>query len=123
MSAQPTLGRSPAGWDSARVWLSRGSLALLVLWCGFWLWFAISVVSSEPRIAWQPVAFVLSVLALTFAACVFPRTGGVLLIAAGMWASYYYDNSGARALLAAPAIVLGALRAVGGGGGSGKSTR
>lgn len=90
---------------------SIASLALLVLWAGFWLWFSVSVVLSERTLAWQPYAFIATIIGLAAAAWRFPRIGGILMIAAGVAAAYYYDNVWARGLLATPAIVIGAIRA------------
>lgn len=110
MTLQPSL---PA--DSVRIRpilriISGVSLVALALWAGFWLWFSISVVISEPTLAWQPYAFIGSLIGLFVAAWRFPRAGGGMLIAAGLFAVYYYDNVWARGLLALPSLLIGIAR-------------
>lgn len=110
MTLQPSLQA-----ESVRIRLllrivSVVSLTALVLWAGFWLWFSISVVISEPTLAWQPYTFIGSLIGLSVAAWRFPKAGGIMLIAAGLFAGYYFDNVWARGLLALPALLIGIAR-------------
>jgi hypothetical protein len=82
---------------------------LLLAWAGFWAWFVIVVSVGElPRPPlWIPVAWLGSLALLVLLCWKRPTLGGLTLVAAGVGASVFFDNPGARALLAAPAIVLG----------------
>lgn len=83
--------------------------SLVVLWAAFWLWFIAAALISEP--SWEGLrhggVIAFAILAAAAAACIHPPVGGVLLIAGGVFAAWFFNNDGARALLAAPAVVLG----------------
>ena len=82
---------------------------LLLAWAGFWAWFVVAVSIGEPPPPppWIPLAWLGSLSGLVVLGWKRPELGGVALIAAGIGAALYFPNPGARALLAAPAIVLG----------------
>jgi hypothetical protein len=82
---------------------------LLVAWAGFWAWFVLAVSFGEapPPPWWIPTAWLGGLAVLVLLCWRWPKFGGLVLVAAGLWAGAYFDNSGARALLAAPAIGLG----------------
>lgn len=82
---------------------------LLLVWAGFWAWFVVMVTLGEsPSPAWWiPVAWLAGLAALVVLGWRRPTLGGLALLACGAWAAVYFDNSGARALLAAHALVLG----------------
>lgn len=84
-------------------------LGLLICWAGFWAWFvvAVSVGESKPPPLWIPVAWLGSLAGLVVLSWKRSTLGAVALLAAGIAAALYFPNSGARALLAAPAIGLG----------------
>ena len=92
MSPQIALSNAADRKERILRWFSVGSLAVLVLWCGFWLWFSISVVISERTLAWQPYTFIGSVVGLSIVAWKIPRAGGILMIVAALLAGYYYNN-------------------------------
>lgn len=85
------------------------SRALVVAWAGFWAWFVIAVSLGEPPAPplWIPAAWLTSLAALVVACWRWPVAGGALLAGAGIWAGAFFANPWARALLAAPAVVLG----------------
>lgn len=94
-----------------------GSIVLLVIWGGFWLWFAGASIFSEfdPETVHIPLfRFVLPVVALLVLGVLAPRVGGLLLIAGAAYAAVYYDNVWARLLLALPMLVTGLGLAVSG---------
>lgn len=90
--------------------LLRGGLrGLLLLWAGFWAWFVVAVSLGEAPAPpwWIPAAWLASLAGLVVLCWRWPALGGALLVAAGLWAGVYFASSGARALLAAPAVALG----------------
>jgi hypothetical protein len=94
--------------------------ALLLLWGGFWLWFAGASILSEfdpATLATPLLRFVLPLILLVALGIAAPRPGGILLIAASVYAAVYYDNTSARLLLALPAFLAGAALAIAGRGG------
>lgn len=93
------------GW-----WLGFIGRVLLLIWAGFWLWFASAVVISEGALPWQAAVFMLSVVVLAIWSWLEPRTGGILLLCAAIFAGIYFANIWARLLLALPAAVIGCLR-------------
>ena len=102
-----TPSASHATWQRVLRLLLRG---LLVLWAGFWAWFVVMASVGEPPAPpwWIPAAWLAS-LALLVALCwKRPTLGGLVLLAAGILAAVVFDDPGARALLAAPAVALGA---------------
>jgi hypothetical protein len=54
------------------------------------------------------VLFAAPVLVLTLLALIFPRIGGLLMIPAAIFGAWFFDDAGARMLLATPALLLGA---------------
>lgn len=95
----------PPGSRVLRILLRGLSLA----WAGFWAWFVVTVSLGESPAPpwWIPVAWLGSLATLVVLVWRWPTLGGLVLVAAGLWAAAYFDNAGARALLAAPALVLG----------------
>jgi hypothetical protein len=83
--------------------------ALLVVWASFWAWFVLAVSFGEaPQPPWWiPVAWLGGLGTLVALCWRWPGLGGAVLVAAGTWAGIHFDDPGARALLAAPAIALG----------------
>lgn len=110
MTSQPSLPADAGRMQRILRYVSATSLGALLLWAGFWLWFSISDVISEPTLAWQPYTFIGSLVALSLIAWKVPKVGGVLLVAAGLFAGYYFNNIWARGMLALPAMIIGAAR-------------
>lgn len=83
--------------------------SLVALWAAFWLWFIVASLVSEP--SWEGVrhgsVIALAIVGAATAACIYPPVGGTLLIVGGVFAAWFFNTDGARALLAAPAVVLG----------------
>jgi len=91
--------------------ISWGASLLTAAWGGFWVWFALMhVFDAESTTAdLLPVAlFTLPVLILSILAVVFPRIGGLLMLPAAVFGAWFFDDAGARMLLATPALLLGA---------------
>lgn len=88
-----------------------GASLLTVLWGGFWVWFALMHILDGENTAADLVPvllFTAPVLILSLLALIFPRFGGLLMIPAAMFGAWFFDDAGARMLLATPALVLGA---------------
>jgi hypothetical protein len=85
--------------------------ALLVVWAAFWAWFVIAASfggTEAPPPWWIPTAW-LSTLVLLLVLCwKRPTACGIALVVLGLAAAGFFDNAWARALLAAPAVLLGA---------------
>lgn len=91
--------------------LSWGASLLTAVWGGFWVWFALMHILSDKASASDiaPVMlFATPVLVLTLLALIFPRIGGLLMIPAAIFGAWFFDDAGARMLLATPALLLGA---------------
>lgn len=91
--------------------ISWGASLLTALWGGFWVWFALMHVFDGESTAADllPVAlFTLPVLILSILALAFPRIGGLLMLPAAVFGAWFFDDAGARMLLATPALILGA---------------
>lgn len=91
--------------------ISLGASLLTVAWGGFWVWFALMHLFSEESSAATlvPAAlFALPVLVLSLLALIMPRIGGILLLPAAVFGAWFFDDPGARMLLATPALLLGA---------------
>src|SRR5687768_3447814 len=97
---------SNATWQRVLRPVLRG---LLLVWAGFWAWFVVMVSVGEPPAPpwWIPAAWLASLAALVALCWKRPTLGGLVLLAAGVWAAIVFPDPGARALLA-PALVLGA---------------
>jgi hypothetical protein len=83
---------------------------LLAAWAGFWGWFvlAVSYGGAEAAPPWWIPAAGLGVLAvLVVLGWKRPLAGGIALVAVGLAAAAFFPNPAARALLAAPAVLLG----------------
>src|SRR5262245_53435174 len=94
-----------SAWARALRWLVRG---LMLAWAGFWVWFVIAVSVGEPPPPpwWIPAAWLSSLTALVLLGWKRPTLGGLAFLGAGGWAAIYFATPGARALLAAPALLL-----------------
>ncbi|HCT45728.1 MAG TPA: hypothetical protein DF699_10995, partial [Phycisphaerales bacterium] len=91
--------------------ISWGASLLTALWGGFWVWFALMHIFDGQSTAADLLLvalFTLPVLILSILAVVFPRIAGILLIPAAAFGAWFFDDPGARMLLATPALLLGA---------------
>ena len=91
--------------------ISWGASLLTVAWGGFWIWFALMhILGPESSAAdMMPVLlFATPVLILALLALIMPRVGGMLMIPAAIFGAWFFDDAGARMLLATPALLLGA---------------
>jgi len=91
--------------------ISWGASLISVLWGMFWLWFALMHIldGSDTSASIMPVViFSLPVLLLSMLALTMPRIGGILMIPAAVFGAWFFDDAGARMLLATPALLLGA---------------
>lgn len=91
--------------------MSWGVSLLTAIWGGFWVWFALMhILDGENTAAdiMTVVLFTTPVLFLSLLALATPRLGGLLMIPAATFGAWFFDDPGARMLLAAPAIALGA---------------
>jgi hypothetical protein len=91
--------------------LSWGASLLTVVWGGFWVWFALMHILGDDSSASDimPVLlFAAPVLILSLLALALPRLGGLLMIPAAVFGAWFFDDAGARMLLATPALLLGA---------------
>ncbi|MHA7814577.1 MAG: hypothetical protein ACX94C_14425 [Phycisphaerales bacterium] len=91
--------------------ISWGASLLTAAWGGFWVWFALMhVFDAESTTAdlLPVVLFTLPVLILSILAVVSPRIGGLLMLPAAVFGAWFFDDAGARMLLATPALLLGA---------------
>jgi hypothetical protein len=82
---------------------------LLLVWAGFWAWFVLAVTFGEDPAppAWIPLAWLGSLALLVVLAWRWPKLGGLVLLAGGIWSALCFRDPGAQALLAAPAVGLG----------------
>jgi len=84
---------------------------LLVVWAGFWAWFVLAVSyggKEAPPPWWIPAVGLSALTLLVVLAWKRPAAGGVALVAAGLAAAGFFQSPSALALLAAPAVLLGA---------------
>lgn len=84
---------------------------MTALWGGFWVWFALMHVLDGENTAADlvpAILFAAPVLILSMLALIFPRIGGILMIPAAVFGAWFFDDAGARMLLATPALALGA---------------
>ncbi len=82
---------------------------VLLAWAAFWVWFVIaaSFGSELPPPVWITLAWLCALAALVCLCWKRPALGGLALALAAAWAAWFFSNPGARALLAAPAFVMG----------------
>lgn len=91
--------------------ISWGASLLTVAWGCFWIWFALMhILGPESSAAdIMPVLlFAAPVLVLSLLALITPRVGGLLMLPAAVFGAWFFDDAGARMLLATPALLLGA---------------
>jgi hypothetical protein len=91
--------------------ISWGASVLTVFWAGFWVWFALMHLTdgSDNAADFMPVlTFALPVLLLSMLAVVTPRIAGMILIPAAIFGAWFFNDPGARMLLATSALLLGA---------------
>ncbi len=81
-----------------------GRIALFA-WAGFWAWFLLAHVASEPP-APQPWIGLALVGALSLAAWFRPRLGALGLTAAGVWAAWFFGNTFAVTAITLPAALI-----------------
>jgi len=91
---------------------------LVLAWAVFWGWFVLMVGGGEIlHGTYQGVPYVATWAAaltgLTICVWRWPVLGGVLMLAAGLFAVVYFPSNGARLLLALPAGVIGVLAIAG----------
>ena len=81
-------------------------------WAGFWAWFVVMAGITDfhqglrgtiPMVG----AWLVALSALTATVWIWPRIGGILMLMAGVGAAFYFNSTGARFLLAVPAVVVG----------------
>lgn len=88
--------------------------ALICAWAGFWTWFCFNVAASEGGQSWLYGGGVIVVsLAIAAATLRWPRIGGALAIAAGLFSFWFFPGAQAALLMGLPPIVGGALAAAG----------
>ncbi len=104
LAAAPPSTVHPAG-HAAR-WVAR---SLLIVWAGFWLWFNIASMVGERDGAQPHLALALITVALAVTCWCWPRIGGVLMIAAGVFAARAFPHTAAFLLLAVPGTAIGVL--------------
>lgn len=91
--------------------MSWGASLLTALWGGFWVWFAVMHILDGESTAADIVPvflFATPVLILSLLALAMPRLGGLLMLPAAVFGAWFFDDPGARMLLATPALLLGA---------------
>lgn len=88
---------------------------LICSWAAFWMWFAGSVAISEGGQSWlYGGGVVLGCLAIAITVLRFPRIGGAVAIAAGLFIAWFFNGAQAILLFACPPII-GGLLTLGGG--------
>lgn len=93
----------------------RSGTALIGAWAAFWSWFAASVAISEGGQSWlYGGGIVLGCLTVALATVLWPRVGGALAIAAGLFIAWFFHGAQAILLFATPPIIGGTLAVVGG---------
>lgn len=106
-----TGAAAPIGPRIAR-WSGTG---LICAWAAFWIWFAGSVAISEGGQSWlYGGGVVLGCLVVAISAIGWPRIGGALGIAAGVFIAWFFRGADALLLFACPPIIGGLLAATGG---------
>jgi hypothetical protein len=96
-----------------RVDMSRVGLlvarVLVLAWAGFWLWFNIASALGERDGFTQHMVMAAVTLILAGTCWFWPRVGGVLMVAAGIFAAWAFHNSVAFTLLSLPAATIGVI--------------
>jgi hypothetical protein len=83
-----------------------GSACALV-WGAFWVWFAAwHLFDDAPGDALPVLGFTLPILALSIACVLAPRVGAILMIPSAVFAAWFFDDPGARLMLALPAMLV-----------------
>ncbi len=88
--------------------------AILILWAGFWAFFAIAhlfveyIAGNLPYVA----MFLAPLIALVVSVWRWPRIGGPALMVAGIASAFFFHDVFAQATLALPAVMLGLLLAL-----------
>lgn len=91
--------------------ISWGASLLTAAWGGFWIWFAFMHILGDDASAADilpALLFATPVLILSLLAIATPRLGGLLLLPTAVFGAWFFDDPGARMLLATPALLLGA---------------
>lgn len=91
------------------LWLFRG---VLVSWAGFWTWFVVvDSVSDGFAKSWPyMLMFLVPIVGFTVITLRWPRIGGSMLFAGGLFATYaFWQMPWTVALFAGPPLLLGAL--------------
>jgi hypothetical protein len=105
--AHDAAAHAPPRWP---VWLFR---AALLAWAGFWTWFVIAAGFGESGIAksWPyMLLFLVPITGFTALTLKWPRVGGTLLFAGGLFTAYYFWRMPVTvALFSLPPLVLGAI--------------
>ncbi|HJP31059.1 MAG TPA: hypothetical protein QGF95_10935 [Candidatus Latescibacteria bacterium] len=95
-----------AAWTTRLLYLARG---LLIVWAGFWSWFAL-VHLAEGLGALPHVAKIVVPLAgVAVLAWTRPFWGGLVLLAGALLTAWYFEHSAARFMLSLPAMLLAVM--------------
>lgn len=85
---------------------------LVTAWAAFWTWFCASVALSEGGQSYLYGGGIIAIAwAVTALAWWKPRCGGIALIAAGIFAAWFFQGAQAWLLMAAPPAVAGVVLA------------
>jgi hypothetical protein len=108
-SPLPAAARARTLSNRILTWTPR---IAVTAWAGFWAWFVVMAGTTDFHQGLRGtipvvIAWLGALSALTAAVWIWPRVGGILMVIAGIGAACYFNNSGARLLLAAPAVVVG----------------
>jgi len=92
--------------------------AATVAWAASWAFFVIAVGTSDIRSGLRGTAPIMACFLGAFSALVlavwkWPVAGGVLMLAAGIGAWFYFPNPWAQMMLALPAALIGLLTLAG----------
>ncbi len=88
--------------------------AVICAWAAFWTWFCFNVAASEGGQSWLYGGGVIVVsLAIAGAILRWPRIGGALAIAAGLFSFWFFPGAQAALLMGLPPIIGGGLAAAG----------
>jgi uncharacterized membrane protein len=83
---------------------------VLVVWAGFWAWFALAVGLSEGRPAAVPVSLlVASVLMIASVGLRWPRFGSALLVVGAVLAAWIFRGAAAWWLFCGPMVLAAGL--------------